>query len=108
MTRSHQVVDAIPVEEQLALRLKALGHPVRLEIVRHLAGCGCCCCGDFCDTLPLAQSTISQHLELLCKAGILALHKSGTRSNYSLNRQALAAIAEHLGTFSNAGSTSPS
>lgn len=79
-----------------ALQLKALGHPVRLEMVRHLQECGRCCCRDFCDVLPLAQSTISQHLELLRRAGLVDYEADGVRSRYSLNRGALIALADAM------------
>jgi ArsR family transcriptional regulator len=71
-------------------RLKALGHPVRLAIIRALACRTPCCCGDFCDSLPLAQSTISQHLKVLKDAGLIRLTREGTRSCYSLDMAALA------------------
>jgi ArsR family transcriptional regulator len=71
-------------------RLKALGHPVRLAIVQALACRTPCSCGDFCDELPLAQSTISQHLKILKDAGLIRLTREGTRSCYSLDAQALA------------------
>ena len=73
-----------------AERLKALGHPVRLAIIQALARHTPCSCGDFCDSLPLAQSTISQHLKILKDAGLIRLMREGTRSRYSLDRQALA------------------
>jgi len=76
-----------------ALQLKALGHPVRLEMIRQLQGRDRCCCRDFCDVLPLAQSTISQHLELLRRAGLVDYEADGVRSRYSLNRTALIALA---------------
>ena len=72
-----------------AHRLKALGHPVRLTIVQALARHTPCSCGDFCDSLPLAQSTISQHLKILKDAGLIRLTREGTCSRYSLDRQAL-------------------
>ena len=71
-------------------RLKALGHPVRLAIIRALACRTPCSCGDFCASLPLAQSTISQHLKILKQAGLIRLAREGTRSCYSLDTQALA------------------
>ncbi len=73
-----------------AERLKALGHPVRLTIIQALARHTPCSCGDFCVSLPLAQSTISQHLKILKDAGLIRLTREGTRSRYSLDRQALA------------------
>lgn len=72
-----------------AERLKALGHPVRLAIVQALAGRPCCCCADVCKDLPLAQSTVSQHLKVLKEAGIVSFRRDGVRSSYVLNPSAL-------------------
>jgi ArsR family transcriptional regulator len=80
----------LAVDASAADRLKALGHPVRLAIIRALACRTPCNCGDFCDSLPLAQSTISQHLKILKEAGLIRLTREGTRSCYSLDAQALA------------------
>ena len=81
-------VAILPVQdaetERLAERLRALGHPVRLAIVRALAEQECCC-GDVCRTLPLAQSTISQHLKVLRDAGLLTYGRDGVRSCYGLD-----------------------
>ena len=80
--------------ELLALQLKALGHPVRVEMIRLLQERDRCCCGDFCATLPLAQSTVSQHLEMLRKAALVDYEADGNRSRYSLNRTAFKALAK--------------
>jgi DNA-binding transcriptional ArsR family regulator len=55
----------------LAQRLKALAHPARLTIVRALMGARRCSCGDIVRNLPLAQSTVSQHLKVLREAGLV-------------------------------------
>ena len=80
----------------LALQLKALGHPARLQILHHLAACEHCCGGDIYSTMPLAQSTVSQHMEMLKSAGLIDWHPQGTRSIFKLNRQALAALSAEL------------
>jgi ArsR family transcriptional regulator, arsenate/arsenite/antimonite-responsive transcriptional repressor len=82
----------------LAARMKALGHPARLAIVRALAGVGGdgCSCGEIVRDLPLAQSTVSQHLKILREAGIIRGEISGPRSCYCLDRAALAAVAEAM------------
>ncbi len=82
--------------ERLALALKALGHPVRLAMVRQLAERNRCCCADFCACLPLAQSTVSQHLDLLRQAGIVDYSPDGNKSRYSLNAAALASLGSEL------------
>jgi ArsR family transcriptional regulator, arsenate/arsenite/antimonite-responsive transcriptional repressor len=83
--------------DRLAVQLKALAHPARLEIIRQLRERECCCCGDFCATLDLAQSTVSQHLELLRNAGLVEYQPEGTRSRYRLNRQSFLALASAIG-----------
>jgi ArsR family transcriptional regulator len=79
----------------LAARMKALAHPARLAIVRALAGVGGtgCSCGEIVRDLPLAQSTVSQHLKILREAGIVRGEISGPRSCYCLDRAALASVA---------------
>jgi DNA-binding transcriptional ArsR family regulator len=79
-----------------AERLKALGHPVRLAIVKALAEQSCCCCSDVCSRLPLAQSTVSQHLKVLRDAGLISFRRDGVRSAYVLNRAAFAALRDDI------------
>lgn len=59
------------VTEHTARYAKALGHPVRLAILKHLSNQSCCFTGDLVDIIPLAQSTISQHLKELKNAGLI-------------------------------------
>lgn len=83
-------------DDAAAERLKALGHPVRLAIVRELAQRSCCCCADMCSQLPLAQSTVSQHLKVLKEAGLISFRRDGVRSSYVLNQAAFAAVRSEL------------
>lgn len=76
--------------------LKALGHPVRWEIVRHLHLHENSCCGDLCGCFDLSQSTISQHLGVLKDAGLLEFEKCGNRSKFSLNRKGLQTLQKAL------------
>ncbi|MFT0859532.1 ArsR/SmtB family transcription factor [Ancylobacter sp. G4_0304] len=77
-------------DELLALRLRALGHPARLAILRALARADRCHCGEIVRGLPLAQSTVSQHLKILKDAGLIDGTVEGPRSCYCLDRTALA------------------
>jgi ArsR family transcriptional regulator, arsenate/arsenite/antimonite-responsive transcriptional repressor len=77
----------------LAARIKALAHPARLAIVRALMRSSRCCCGDIVRSLPLAQSTVSQHLKVLREAGIIRGEIEGPRSCYWVDAAALEAIA---------------
>lgn len=74
--------------------LKALAHPARLAIVEAIGAAGGCCCGDIVRRLPLAQSTVSQHLKILKDSGLIQGAIEGPRANYSIDRpRALAAAA---------------
>lgn len=59
------------MNETIAGFSKALAHPVRLAILRYFAESHVCVCGDLVDRLPLAQSTVSQHLKVLKEAGLI-------------------------------------
>lgn len=80
----------------LAGQLKALAHPARLQILQHLANWDQRCCNDFCACIPLAQSTISQHLKILSQAGIIEYKAAGNCSHYSLNHNALKLVGQAL------------
>ena len=77
-------------EEWLATLCKALGHPVRVQIVRLLMDVETCVCGDIVEKLPLAQSTVSQHMKVLKDAGLVKGEIDGPRTCYALDRDALA------------------
>ncbi len=87
-------------EKELDECLKALAHPSRLEIIRQLAKRDRCCGNDFCDCLSLAQSTISQHLDMLKISGLVIWQQQGTKSIYTLNQEKLAQVADSLNQFS--------
>ncbi len=90
-------------DEDFAAALRALGHPVRLSILRILGASAQqdCCCTDVTQCLTLAQSTVSQHIKVLLDAGIIERHSRGTRNCYSLRADRLetlrAACSELLG-----------
>ncbi|WP_349360068.1 metalloregulator ArsR/SmtB family transcription factor [Stappia sp.] len=69
--------------------LKALAHPVRLEILQILSTRETACCGDLVRRLPLAQSTVSQHLSVLRQAGLIDMRGDGRCCHYFLARPAL-------------------
>jgi ArsR family transcriptional regulator len=68
---------------------KALGHPARIRIVEHLKSIDNCICGEIVQILPLAQSTVSQHLKVLKAAGIVKGEVEGPRTCYCLDREIL-------------------
>lgn len=74
-----------PTDEALAAWAKALAHPARVQILRTLAERGTCVCGQIVDVLPLAQSTVSQHLKVLKDAGLIRGDVDGPRTCYCLD-----------------------
>ncbi|HEY5477206.1 MAG TPA: metalloregulator ArsR/SmtB family transcription factor [Tepidiformaceae bacterium] len=67
-----KVIEGLTAEEERAAAIfRALGNPARIRIVTELAKRNACVTGDMVDVLPLAQSTVSQHLKVLKDAGII-------------------------------------
>lgn len=91
------MTDVADTDDLLALRLRALGHPARLAILRALARAEKCQCGEIVRGLPLAQSTVSQHLKVLKEAGLITGTIDGPRSCYCLDRAVCAELAAALG-----------
>ena len=86
-------------DDDIANIMRALGHPVRLEILRILANqqSGECCCADVTDSLTLAQSTVSQHIKVLLDAGLIDRKPHGTRNRYCIRRETLADLKAAFG-----------
>lgn len=89
--------DAGSDRDRLARRLRALAHPVRLRILHALAERNTCHCGDIVRGLPLAQSTVSEHLRILREAGLVRGETAGGRPCYCLDRGAVRKLAEDFG-----------
>ena len=83
-------------DTKLAELAKALSHPARIAILRALAEHNMCICGDIVDVLPLAQSTVSQHLKALKNAGLISGESEGARSCYCVDRERLNEFAEWI------------
>ncbi len=71
--------------EQLARFAKALGHPVRVYIMELLSTQTCCFSGDLADVLPIARSTLSQHLKELKAAGLIQGTIEAPKIRYCIN-----------------------
>lgn len=84
-------------DHELAALTKALGHPVRILIMRSLIRVGTCYFGKLADLLPVAPSTASQHLAILKEAGLVKGDVDGPRPCYCVNTQALARLRQLLG-----------
>jgi DNA-binding transcriptional ArsR family regulator len=74
-------------QTQLARYAKAMGHPVRVYILQLLADQSCCYSGDLSETLPIAKSTLSQHLKELKDAGLIQGTIERPKIKYCLNRE---------------------
>lgn len=74
------------VDVHLAEMAKALSHPARIVILRYLVNHQGCVCGDIVQELPLSQSTVSQHLGMLRKVGLIKGEIDGPRVCYCVDR----------------------
>jgi DNA-binding transcriptional ArsR family regulator len=75
-------------EQDLAAFAKAMSHPARIAILKLLAQRNECICGEIVEILPLAQSTVSQHLKELKQAELIEGTIDGPRSCYCINWKA--------------------
>jgi ArsR family transcriptional regulator, arsenate/arsenite/antimonite-responsive transcriptional repressor len=82
----------VPDDVTLARLAKAVGHPARIRILRFLALRETCITADVVAELPLAQSTVSEHLRILREAGLVRSTPDGTRSTYCLSPTGIAAL----------------
>ena len=96
MKRSAQVFEYSTDTEKLAKFAKALGHPARIIILKHLSNQSCCFTGDLLEVLPLAQSTVSQHLKILKQAGLVTGETDGPRSCYCIDGDAMRLLRGQL------------
>lgn len=81
-----------PDDDTLAALAKALGHPARVRILRLLAERRACITRDVVDELPLAQSTVSEHLRILREAGLVQTSTTDGRGAYCVAPQGLALL----------------
>ncbi len=87
--RSELAAGSAEADALLARLAKALGHPARIAIIRLLARREACICGEIVAELPLAQSTVSQHLKVLKEAGLVRGEVDGPRVCYCLEPETL-------------------
>ena len=93
-------MDKITEDQKLAARYaKAMGHPVRIFILQLLSNQSCCYSGDLSEVLPIAKSTLSQHLKELKKAGLIQGEIEQPRIKYCLNKQNWAAAQKLFRTI---------
>lgn len=90
-------VEGDAADEELASLAKALGHPARVQILRLLVRKNPCICSDIVEELPLAQSTVSQHLKVLKDAGLIRGEVDGPRVCYCIAPRALRRLKALVG-----------
>ena len=82
-------VEGPAADEELAAFAKALAHPTRVRILRMLAQKEARMCSHIVDELPLAQSTVSEHLRILRSVGLVQANENGPRVSYCIVPSAL-------------------
>lgn len=83
-------------DEQLVAMLRAVANPVRYRILQILSERGECQCGPLGEELPIAQSTLSQHLKVLREAGLIHGEVSGPATCYCRDEQRIGWLKSHV------------
>jgi DNA-binding transcriptional ArsR family regulator len=86
-------------KQRLARMLKALGNPVRFQIMEMLAERQTCMTGEIVSSTPLAQSTVSQHLKVLREAGLIQGEIDGPATCYCINSQGIRWLKDRIGSW---------
>jgi len=88
MVFTNKKIDSIKEKQIRAARYaKAMGHPVRMYVLQLLASQSCCYSGDITEDLPVAKSTLSQHLKELKNAGLIQGEIEAPKIKYCLNKE---------------------
>ena len=87
-------------QHEMALILKALGHPARVAIIEYLLSVDTCICGDIVDVLPLAQPTVSRHLKELKNAGLIKGNIEGNTICYCIDEKTIEELQEYFTNMS--------
>jgi ArsR family transcriptional regulator, arsenate/arsenite/antimonite-responsive transcriptional repressor len=81
-------IEVISEEQKAMARFaKAMGHPIRMYVLELLANQSCCYSGDLTEVLPIAKSTLSQHLKELKDAGLIQGEIESPKIKYCLNQE---------------------
>ena len=86
-------------DDELAAFARAIAHPTRVRILRMLARKEAWMCSHIVDELPLAQSTVSEHLRILRSAGLIRANENGPRVSYCVVPSALTRLKALLGAM---------
>jgi ArsR family transcriptional regulator, arsenate/arsenite/antimonite-responsive transcriptional repressor len=81
----YRPIEGSEADEELAKLAKAIGHPARVRILRMLSRKEARVCSQIVDELPLAQSTVSEHLRILKDAGLIRANSEGPRVGYCID-----------------------
>ncbi|MFN5224135.1 MAG: ArsR/SmtB family transcription factor [Bacteroidota bacterium] len=81
---------------RVAALFQALAHPARIAIIEQLAKSDTCQCGELVSELPLAQSTVSQHLKAMGNAGVITGTVEGTATCYCIDRKSIRQLMAFL------------
>ena len=84
-------------EKRLVKLFKALGNPIRFEILKYLVTHPECITGDIVEVVPIAQATVSQHLKVLVAAGWITATPDGPATCYELHEPTVAWFREVIG-----------
>jgi ArsR family transcriptional regulator len=95
--RDRPVADTATADADLAALAWAVAHPARVRILRILIARRACVCGELVDQMPLAQSTVSQHLKILKEAGLVRGEIDGPKVCYCVNADGLARLRRLVG-----------
>jgi DNA-binding transcriptional ArsR family regulator len=85
-----------PHQKRLARMLKALGNPIRFQIMETLAARQTCMTYEIVETTPLAQSTVSQHLKVLSEAGLIHGEIEGPATCYCIDPDGVQWLKEQI------------
>ena len=85
MKIQHEIVSE--KQKKLARYAKAMGHPIRMYVLQLLSSQSCCYSGDLTEDLPIAKSTLSQHLKELKNAGLIQGETEAPKIRYCLNNE---------------------
>jgi len=73
-------------QKKVARYAKAMGHPIRMYVLELLSNQSCCYSGDLTEILPIAKSTLSQHLKELKDVGLIQGEIEAPRIKYCINK----------------------
>jgi ArsR family transcriptional regulator len=95
--RSGRGLPITAADTELAGLARALGHPIRVAILRYLLEQGESVCTDLSEIVPLAHSTTMQHIKVLKEAGLLSAGRCGRNVRYCVNPNALRQLRALVG-----------